>query len=130
MRPFEQMDEQEQRHHVEEIHGVLYLRDEFVAVQHKEDHERLDYPHRHRIWNDVDARLERVEVRVEVKDGGLKGQAGTVVGHTIDRSVKVKLDNDPDGPYYVCRADELRIIGDSPAHTRIWNDPDVKLEQL
>jgi hypothetical protein len=48
MKPFEQMTEQEQRFHVEEIHGVLYLRDEFVAVQHQEDHERLDYPHTHR----------------------------------------------------------------------------------
>jgi hypothetical protein len=47
MKPFEQMDEQEQRHHIEEIHGILYLRDDALGVQHKEDHERLRYPHHH-----------------------------------------------------------------------------------
>ena len=47
MKPFEQMTSEEQRYHIEEIHGVLYLRDEYLAVQHKEDHERLRYPHRH-----------------------------------------------------------------------------------
>jgi hypothetical protein len=48
MRPFEQMTEEEQRHHIEDLHGVLYLRDDAIAVQHQEDHERLDYPHDHK----------------------------------------------------------------------------------
>jgi hypothetical protein len=47
MIPFEEMDEQEQRHHVEEIHGILYLRGDALTIQHTEDHERLDYDHDH-----------------------------------------------------------------------------------
>jgi hypothetical protein len=47
MIPFEEMDEQEQRHHIEEIHGILYLRGDALAIQHTEDHERLDYDHDH-----------------------------------------------------------------------------------
>jgi hypothetical protein len=47
MRPFEQMTEQEQRHHVEEIHGILYLRDDAIAAQHADEHEQFDCPHTH-----------------------------------------------------------------------------------
>lgn len=72
-------------------------------------------------------------MKVQIRDdsnSGFNGQTGTVIRNTTDQSVKVQLDVDPDGPYYIFRADELAIVEDNPAWTRIWSDPDVKLTQL
>jgi hypothetical protein len=52
-------------------------------------------------------------MRVEVRDdsnSGFEGQTGTVIGSTTTESLKVQLDTDPTGPYYVFRADELTIV--------------------
>jgi hypothetical protein len=72
-------------------------------------------------------------MKVQIRDdsnSGFNGQTGTVIGNTADQSVKVQLDADPDGPYCIFRADELAIVEDNPAWTRIWSDPDTRLEQL
>jgi hypothetical protein len=47
MIPFDAMEPEEQRHHIEEVHGILYLRDDTLVVQHDEDHQRLAYDHEH-----------------------------------------------------------------------------------
>lgn len=63
-------------------------------------------PAHERIWHAQDVALQRVKVRDDA-EGGFHNQTGTVIDRADNQDLKVRLDNDPNGPYCIFRADEL-----------------------
>jgi hypothetical protein len=110
------------KEHLEQEHGVDIDRiDISLEEAHAIDHDEwLADQHTHAM---------KVKVRDD-SESGFAGQTGQVIGRTAQQDLKVQLDSDPDGPHYIYKADELTIVEDNPAWTRIWSDPDVKLTQL
>lgn len=49
-------------------------------------------------------------MRVQITQGGLDGQLGTVIGLTEQGTIRVRLDCDPEG-WWVFKVGELKLVG-------------------